>query len=303
MIERACPVCGASDSAVFAAANFDFDRLDDFAFASRKRPEYMHYQLNECRGCDVLFASPLPQGEQLQAAYESAAFDSAPEAAWAAQRYAAILDRHVLPRLGERDGAVDIGTGDGVFLKELLARGFQGVSGVEPSRAPIDAADREIKPLIRQGMFDAAHFQEGSLSLVTCFQTIEHVDEPARLCADVHRLLRNGGAAMLVFHNRRALSAKLLGLRSPIFDIEHLQLFSRKSMQRLLEGSGFTSIKVFSVTNTYPVTYWARLFPFPERLKTPLLRWTERTSFARIPLALPAGNMAAVAFKSVATIP
>ena len=52
-------------------------------------------------------------------------------------------------------------------------------------------------------MFDADDFPPGSLSLVTCFQTIEHLGDPLKFCKDVARLLRPGGALLLVGHNRR----------------------------------------------------------------------------------------------------
>ena len=64
MRSRACPVCGSdSHHRVYAEARFDENRLDEFAFASRKVPEYMHYRLNECRRCDSLYANPRPTEE------------------------------------------------------------------------------------------------------------------------------------------------------------------------------------------------------------------------------------------------
>ena len=52
---------------------------------------------------------------------------------------------------------------------------------------------------------------------------------------EAFRILKPGGAIFLIGHNRRrSLSARLLGRRSPIFDIEHLQLFSPRSLRQLL---------------------------------------------------------------------
>lgn len=61
MADRPCPICGSADeSHVYSDAHFDLARLDEFAFASRKIPEYMHYRLITCPVCDLLYASPAP---------------------------------------------------------------------------------------------------------------------------------------------------------------------------------------------------------------------------------------------------
>ena len=47
-VDRACPLCGSSDqSRVVAESNIDLQKLDSFAFASRKSPEHMHPRLIE----------------------------------------------------------------------------------------------------------------------------------------------------------------------------------------------------------------------------------------------------------------
>ena len=87
-----------------------------------------------------------------------------------------------------------IGTRDGAFLVELLATGFEDVVGIEPSSAPIEAASRSTRPLIRQDIFRGDSFAPESLSLITCFQTIEHLADPLTFCRDAWRTLKPGGA-------------------------------------------------------------------------------------------------------------
>jgi SAM-dependent methyltransferase len=297
MVSRACPVCGASHGyKVFAEAEFDGANLDEFAFSSRKTPEYMHYRLLECERCDVLYANPLPTRESLERAYREAAFDSAEEARYASLAYAGFLP-DIVSKLAHRRAALDIGTGNGVFLEQLLAHGFERVNGVEPSLAPVQAAKPSIRPLIRQAPFRASDFEKGSLSLVTCFQTMEHVYDPLALCRDAFDLLEPGGALFLVCHNRRALSAKVLGNRSPIFDIEHLQLFSPKSLRYALERAGFSGVETRTVVNRYPLHYWFRLFPMPPRLKANVLGRLKSSRLGTFPIQLAAGNFAAIGYK------
>jgi len=293
---RSCPICASTLADEFAPANVALDRLDGFAFASRKLPEYMHFRLVVCRVCDVLYASPAPNGQTLDRAYKEAAFDAAVESRYAALTYAAFLPK-IVGQLRDLDGALDIGTGDGAFLEQLLRQGFTNVVGVEPSAAPIAAAKPEIRPLIRQSPFRSADFESERLRLVTCFQTLEHVSDPLELCADAGQLLKPGGALFVVCHDRRALLARLMGQRSPIFDIEHLQLFCSRSIQTLLKRAGFRSVEVHRVVNRYPLSYWIRLLPAPAGLKSAVLNRLETTGLGKVSIAAPVGNLAAIAYK------
>jgi SAM-dependent methyltransferase len=293
---RNCPVCDSDSGQLFADARLDPSRIGEFAYASRKLPEYMHHRLMICPHCDVIYASPVPDASELESAYEAASYDSQREAAFAARTYIARMQR-IFNRLPDRIGALDIGAGDGAFCGELKTCGFTDVVGIEPSSAPIASASEEVRACLRQEMFTPGLFPPAQFSLVTCFQTIEHVSNPAQLCQEAVRLLKPEGALCLVAHNRRAISCRLMGRRSPIFDIEHLQLFSPVSLRQLLENAGLRSVKVCSIWNRYPVSYWARLFPFPTVAKRAILHTLGGTGFGSIPISIPAGNMIAWGFR------
>ncbi len=295
---RACPICGTHDGGTeFAKANVNLDQLDPFAFASRKLPEYMHFRLMECQNCDLIYSDPAPQPADLAQLYRDAAFDSGVEAHYASRTYGRFLPA-IVRRLPDRATALDIGTGDGGFLQELLDAGFTRVAGIEPSTAPIQAAAPAIRPLIIQDIFRPDSFEPESLSLITCFQTIEHLADPLSFCRNAWQTLKPGGALFLIGHNRRALSAKVLGFKSPIFDIEHMQLFSPSSLRQLLQTAGFQTVDLQTVLNRYPARYWARLFPAPRMLKPRLISMLQTSGLGRCVIPLPAGNLAAIAYKA-----
>lgn len=297
MTFRPCPLCGSTDSSnIFAEADFDQEAFDSFAFASRKIPEYMHYRLVDCPVCDLLYANPLPEEDFLTQGYSEAAYDSSVEAHYAAATYARILSAFVT-NLPDRCGALDIGTGDGAFLECLQKKGFNRLVGVEPSRAPLAAARKDIRPLIVEGNFKCEDFASESFSLVTCFQTIEHLFNPLAMARGAYQLLKAGGAAFFICHNRRALSARILGRKSPIFDIEHLQLFSPLSACHLMEQAGFAHITLAPVVNRYPVRYWARLLPLTAGVKRSLIKLFDTSEVGAWPLSIPAGNIAIIGFK------
>jgi SAM-dependent methyltransferase len=284
--ERSCPLCGSRDEAHVLAASFDASRLGRLSFASRKPPELMHWRLVTCASCGLVYANPAPAEDVLLRAYREAGFDAAGESRYAARTYAGIVAR-VLSSLPDRSGALDVGAGDGAFLERLLELGFSGVVGLEPSAAARQGAPAHVQALLRDEPFAAGVFDEGGFSLVTCLQTIEHVPEPLALCREANRLLKPGGALILVCHDRGAWSARLLGRRSPIYDVEHLQLFDRDTVRSLLERAGLERIEVHSLVNRYPLRYWLRL----ARLPSP------RGRLGAIAVSLPVGNLWAVGYR------
>ena len=295
---RRCPGCGSEDdSQVLHEARLDYERLGAFAYASRKVPEYMHHRLVACPRCRLVYASPAPPVRALEVAYREAAYDSGEEAEYASATYGALLGR-VMPELPEHGGALDIGAGDGAFLRRLRAAGFDDVVGVEPSAAPVAGAADDVRPFLRLAPFRADDFEAGRFRLVTVFQTLEHVADPLELCRAAHGLLAPGGALLVVCHNRRAVVNRVLGRRSPIFDVEHLQLFSPDSLEALLERAGFSPVRLLPLRNRYPLRYWVRLLPLPERLKDAATMVLRRVRLEALPLTLPVGNFVAVAFKS-----
>jgi len=295
---RACPICGAGtdQSEPFLSDSRDERLLSASSFASRKVPEYMSHAMVRCRVCDLAYVDRPPSVDELAANYHSADYDSAEEAEDAADAYAR-AKAPVLSKPRAHDAALEIGTGTGAFLDRLSQAGFRELVGIEPSTAAIDAAPAHRRTWIREGIFEGSDFPPESFDLICCFMTLEHVQDPGALVAAAHRLLRPGGVFVGVTHNRRAWLNKLLGRRSPIVDVEHMQLFSPRSSANLLTLNGYSDVGGASFRNRYRPSYWLRLVPMSRPLKDRLTT-TLRGSWLdarRIPLNV--GNFMSWGFK------
>ncbi|WP_082889844.1 class I SAM-dependent methyltransferase [Achromobacter ruhlandii] len=294
--ERTCPVCDSGNYEPFADERIDPKRVGALTYASRKPPEFMCLRLVRCISCDLVYAPTPPEEDFLHAAYADADFDSGQEAAAAAQTYAEALKPH-LQSLSGRNAAVDVGAGSGPLLPWLQAAGFASVIGIEPSRAAIDAAPPSVRALLREGMFSASMLESEKISMICSFMTLEHLHDPGEFVATAHGLLEPGGALAVVVHDWRAPLNRLLGLRSPIIDVEHLQLFSPKALRELLQRAGFEHIRLHPIRNAYPLRYWLRLTPLPASIKRWLLNLLERFRLADKSVSMNVGNMLAVATK------
>lgn len=294
--ERACPVCHGTGHVPFAEERIDPERVGSLTYASRKPPEFMCLRLVRCTGCDLVYAPTPPDASFLHAAYAEADFDSVTEAQAAAKTYASALTPHV-KNLSARNAAVDVGAGSGPLLPWLQEQGFAPVIGIEPSRTAIQAAAPSVRPLLLEGVFSDELLEEDSSSLICSFMTLEHILDPGKFVSTAHSKLENGGLLAVVVHNWRAPLNRLLGLRSPIIDVEHLQLFSPRSLEELLKRGGFEEIRLLPLRNAYPLSYWLRLTPLPSPAKRVLLALLERVGLARCSLAMNVGNVLAVGVK------
>jgi SAM-dependent methyltransferase len=281
----------------FAEEKIDSNQISDFTYASRKQPEFMCLRLVQCTNCDLVYAPAPPTSSFLHSAYSDAAYDSGPEAASAALSYAKALTKHIKKYTG-RNAAIDIGAGSGPLLPWLLSEGFKPVIGIEPSRAAIDAAPPAALPMLREGMFSPEIVADvKDASLLCSFMTLEHMENPGKFVKQAYEKLEPGGMLAVVVHNRRAALNRLLGLHSPIIDVEHLQLFSPQSLRELLTRTGFESVRLHSISNTYPLRYWLRLTPLPVGLKLWLTKVLDFFGIADIQIPFRVGNMLAVSFK------
>jgi len=295
---RSCPVCQteSSEAKLFLKNNIDPARISAFSFASRKLPEFMCHQLVQCPTCDLVYANDPPDQFELAHAYHVADFDSAEEADDAAAAY----DRAVQPvmsNLMNKEFALEIGTGTGIFLEALKTRGFKNLVGVEPSSAAIAAAPEHRKAWIREDIFRESDFEPESFDFICCFMTLEHVRNPNEIVSGASRLLKPGGAIALVTHDYRSIVNRVLGHRSPIIDIEHMQLFSQGSVRELLERNGFESVEVKSFNNRYTLRYWIRLLPFGIGLKKRLLGWIGIVGLADKKLSFNVGNILSFGYR------
>ena len=287
---RLCPACGGIGKEKYAA-NIEEEMISPFSYSSRKRPELMHYALMECQSCRTLFVERVPDLDGLIDNYAVASFDSRIESEYAAKTYGKYLNRLNLVR---NRRILDIGCGDGTFLEKAISLGAESVLGIEPSQGALDSAG-EVRNSIRTIPVEQCDYQF-EFDLVTCFQTLEHLVDPKTVLSKMCSAAISGGYVAVVCHNRLSLVNRLMGRRSPIFDIEHLQMFSVEGLEKILQSTNLKVIVSKQILNSYPLGYWLRLFPMPKIMKD--FFESRRDSFLmRIPISLFVGNRLVVAIK------
>ena len=261
---RSCPACDSNEVSSVLPQKIDRSLLTEFSYASRKPPELMHLELWKCTKCATLYC-PRPDSQTFLAdEYGSAAYDSGEEAVDAAVAYADNLEKLV----NLKDMSVlDVGAGDGAFISECHRRGAKKIFGIEPSKAAIDSASIEIQSHLKLGTLDNVSAISEKFDLATLFMTVEHVADPNDAFASLKNCLSTNGRIAIVCHNRLSFVNRVLRTKSPIFDIEHQQIFSKKGIVFLFQRMDMDVEYVRSFKNTYSLQYWIRLLPIPKSFR------------------------------------
>ena len=106
---------------------------------------------------------------------------------------------------------LDLGCGGG-FMAEPLARRGAAVVGVDPCPQAVAAAARHARATrlaidYRVGRGESLPLATHSVDVVVCVDVLEHVDDLARVLAEMRRVLRPGGLLMFDTINSTRLAA------------------------------------------------------------------------------------------------
>lgn len=297
LLATRCAICGTDGGAKeLHPANFAPDAFNSATFSARRLPDRIRYRMVRCDRCGLVRSDPVAPAGVLAALYAQSAFTYGAEVVSLRATYARYLAR--LARYGARKGALlEIGCGNGFVLEEALAQGYALVTGVEPSADAVRKADPAIRERIVCDVMRPGLFEPGTFDVICLFQVFDHIADPGALLDECFRALRPGGVMLCLNHNIRAISARLLGARSPIIDIEHTYLYSPTTIARIFADHRFQIAHVGPVFNTYPLHYLARLMPIPDGPKHKALGWLRKNSLGAIRLSVPLGNLYLVARK------
>lgn len=144
-----------------------------------------------------------------------------------------------------RKTVADIGCGCGAFL-DFLKGVASSVIAVEPSetyRRIMDNKGFITYPYTSAALPDWA----GGIDVATSFDVIEHVADPLAFMGDIHKLLAQGGTAIIGTPTETPVMRQALGEiyeRKLLFSTQHLWIFSEKSLWQTAKKAGFEKIEV-----------------------------------------------------------
>jgi SAM-dependent methyltransferase len=202
----------------------------------------------KCQGCGLVFLSPRPDGQEALQFYPQDYYGENPRKfrsglealrlffAWNRMRRV----RKFFPSSGK---ALDIGCGEGTFLRLLQKEGWE-CHGSELTAESASRASRLGIP-VSVGPIDGQRFPPHSFDLITLWQVLEHLPEPMKTLATATHLLKKGGILAISTPNIESLQAKVG--KSRWFHLDpprHLYLYSPRTLEQIMGSFGFRPQKL-----------------------------------------------------------
>lgn len=288
-----CATAGPVDE--YFPAHLPPDTFRPEIFSARRTPDgHQRYRMVRCRACGLVRADPVADASLLVRLYAASNITYGEEIPDLRITYARYLAQ--LTEFTQAKGTLlEVGCGSGFALETALDAGYAAVTGVEPSAAAKAQAHPRVRERIVTGMMTPGLFAPASFDVITLFQVLDHLPDPAAMLRECRRILKPGGYVLALNHDAAAWGARLLGTRWPTVVTEHLWLFSVRTESALFTRCGFRVRQAGAAVNRFSLGFLAGYIPWLPKLKSRLLPAFRQSRLGRVRISLPFGNLYLIA--------
>lgn len=139
---------------------------------------------------------------------------------------------------------LDVGCGTGVFPKVVEQLGLE-VYALDPATEAIECARESfgLKNTVA-GTIDDIPPDWRNFNFITCFEVLEHLEQPREAAKKIYQLLAPGGYFIMSVPNRNRLAVKLGRRDDADYPPNHLTRWSKEILSFFLIDIGFTNVTV-----------------------------------------------------------
>jgi SAM-dependent methyltransferase len=206
------------------------------------------FPMSRCATCATVFVDPVPSADVLNAAYPEDFYgrrrsDTERIEEWFLSRRLRLCG----PIAGR--SVLDVGSGDGKFLRRAVAAGAVRATGVEPSENGRRLAARASIPSVA----DIGDLEtDDRYDLVTLWQVFEHVPDPRRLGLALVDRLEPGGRLLLSLPNVESFEAERFGGDWFHLDVpRHLVFPPSRTLRTVFEELGVRHVETVPFSAEY----------------------------------------------------
>lgn len=232
VIPVACNICGSKQHTILWIK-------DDF-------------QYNRCAECGLVYISPRLTEDEISKIYgslfKSKSLNKPPPVDFTSYNDFFKL----IKKYREKNFLLDVGCFRGYLLSGAREQGWQ-VKGTELSEQAAACARKDYGLDVHTGSLSDANYPENFFDVVSMFDVIEHLTDPAEYLREIERILRPGGVFYVETPNFNSITRHILGKDWSIFFPWHLYYFTPRTLARLIDKVNLDVMSV-SATNWGPIS-------------------------------------------------
>jgi ubiquinone/menaquinone biosynthesis C-methylase UbiE len=236
-----CNLCGSTYFTECYPATIPYEQVpaDWSAYRCTSAGYGLHHTIVRCNRCGFVYTNPRWMGGQILDHYEAVEdplyLEEREGRVLTFQRHLKPLQTITGPPAGHR--LLDVGCYTGVFVEIAASAGWDAW-GVDPSGWAVGQARRDGLQVI-EGTLETARFPDAHFDVITMWDVIEHVGDPAAELREAYRLLRPGGILVVHTMDIDSLFARVMRGRWPWLMEMHLFYFSQSTLRQMVEGIGY----------------------------------------------------------------
>ncbi len=143
---------------------------------------------------------------------------------------------------------LDDGCGSGYGSYHLKSKGAKRVTGIDISEEAIEYAGKNYKnENLNFVQMDVTklNFDDNTFDILTSFQVIEHIKDVNKYLAEIKRVLKNGGIALITTPNKQTSSPNTIKPENPF----HVKEYYYDDFKNLL-ANYFGKVQIFGVNQS-----------------------------------------------------
>jgi 2-polyprenyl-3-methyl-5-hydroxy-6-metoxy-1,4-benzoquinol methylase len=288
-----CNLCGSRDAALLYPSTLTGAPPDAAHFRCTSATYGVHPPIVRCNACGLVYANPRWDSTLVNESYSVVE-----DPTYVEEREGRVLtfSRNLAPfdslvaANSQTRRLLDVGCHIGVMIELAQARGWEAW-GVEPSLwAAAQARARGLR--VVTGTLSDAQIPENYFDVVTMWDVIEHLTDPAAEIRHVHRILKPGGVFAIHTIDIESAFARLMGARWPWLMEMHLYYFSPRTLSKMLAQNGFRLIRSHAQGRYLRLGYFAtRIEPYNKTLYRALDALIARLNLGSVAIPVNFGDL------------
>jgi len=259
---------------------------------SKKTKSFFSYY--KCNNCKITYAPEHFTNRQLNSLYKNVSINM-PDASRKLLKKTQYEYFKLLQKWSSLKGHyLEIGPDIGLFTQYCILKGnFDYFWLFEPNKLVLSELNKvlgNVKQKIYPTIEQIDKVEDKKLSTVIIIHVLDHLLEPQKVLKKLREKMKHGGIILIVTHDESSMMRKILGWRWPAFCQQHPQLFNYKTINAILNKSGFKVLEHRKSKNYFEISFLLKnlLWVFGFKIQK-LPRWLN------IPIGLKLGNIITIA--------